>query len=138
MTDNAIEATPQVVLSLDGDTEGFKAHPDANQFLLARHLDQLGEAGMPSLKAVIVLVRDQVLDEERARLDDYLLRHGRADDFAQKLYDAIEACWDGRTNLPLEQPSNSSEATPETDVPGRSSTASSSSPVMPEPEFIPA
>lgn len=128
MTDNN-DVQPTVVLDFgDGQPAEFKAERYANQFLLVRHLDQAygSEGDYYAIVAVTNLVRDQVLDEERDRLDEFLLAHGRSDDYVPVIRDALGDCWRGETNLPLEPSQDSSETTSPTDG-DTSSTGDSSS-----------
>lgn len=97
---------PHIMLDLDGDRAIFPAYPDANQFLLTKHINSLSVPGFPSINAVTVLLTDQVLPEERDRLEAYLLKHGRIENYAQLLYDALSDCWEGKTMLPLAPPSS--------------------------------
>jgi hypothetical protein len=109
---------PTVVLDFgDGQPATFKAERYANQFLLVRHLDQAygSDGDYYAIVAVTNLVRDQVLDEERDRLDEFLLAHGRSDDYVPVIRDALGECWKGETNLPLGSSQDSSETTSQTD-----------------------
>ena len=56
-----------------------------------------------------------MLDEERDRLDEFLLAHGRSDDYVPVIRDALGECWKGETSLPLESSPASSETTSPTD-----------------------
>jgi hypothetical protein len=127
MTEATESSTPALQITFGDDTATFKAHPDANQFLIMRHIDDLALPGFASLKAVTVLVLDQVLDEERPALEEFLLKHGREDDYSQILYDSLQACWSGETVYPFGSSSDSAEATSETDEPEPLSTPDSSS-----------
>ncbi len=124
---NDVQAT--VVLDFgDGQPATFKAERYANQFLLVRHLDQAygSEGDYYAIVAVTNLVRDQVLDEERDRLDEFLLAHGRSEDYVPVIRDALGECWKGETNLPLESSQDSSATTSPTDGATSSTDASSS------------
>jgi len=129
MADDSNDVQPTVVLDFgDGVSGTFKAERYANQFLLVRHLDQAygSEGDYYAIVAVTNLVRDQVLDEERDRLDNLLLAAGRHEDYITVIRDALGECWKGETNLPLEQPQDSSATTSPTDG-AESSTGDSSS-----------
>ena len=136
------DVQPTIVLDFGDDASGtFKAERYANQFLLVRHLDQAygSEGDYWAIVAVTNLVRDQVLPEEVARLDEFLLAHGRRDDYVTVIRDALGECWKGETNLPLEQSQDSSATTSPTDG-ETSSTGDSSSPATlglaeDEPDF---
>lgn len=107
----AEETQPTIVIDFgDGAVGEFRAHRYANQFLLVRHVDQIFGSGYGAIQAVTVLILDQVLPEERARLEEFLLANGRRDDYSQRLYDALDSCWRGETHLPL-GPSSDSSAT---------------------------
>lgn len=104
---------PHLVLELEGEHAVFEAKGrQANQLLLVKYMDALGTPGFPATDAVVKLALGQVKD--RARLEDYLERHGFAVDFDQALYDALAACWRGETMLPLVRSSGSAGATSET------------------------
>lgn len=123
----AEETQPTLVIDFgDGVSGEFRAHRYANQFLLVRHVDQIFDSGYQAVQAVTVLVLDQVLPEERARLEDFLLENGRRDDYSQRLYDALDGCWKGETSLPLEPSSVSSgtSLSPETGQPSRDDSSS--------------
>ena len=129
MTDTN-DVQPTVVLDFGDDGSGtFKAHRYANQFLLVRHLDQAfgSEGDYAAIVAATNLVRDQVLDEERDRLDEILYRAGRSEDYVVVIRDALGECWKGETSLPLDRSDDSSATTSPTGG-DTSSTDDSSSP----------
>lgn len=127
------EQTSLLVLDFgDGEREEFKAHRFANQFLLVRHIDKLFEGGYEGLVAATSLAIDQVLPEEKERLEQFLFAHGRSDSYIKAIHDGLSACWSGETKLPLDQPSTSSETTSPSGG-GTSSMGGSSSPVTLEP-----
>ena len=124
------DVQPTIVLDFgDGVSETFKAHRYANQFLLVRHLDQAfgSEGDYYAIVAVTNLVRDQVLEEERSRLDEFLFAQGRHEDYVTVIRDGLGNCWQGETNLPLERSQDSSGTTSPTGG-DTSSTGDSSSP----------
>jgi hypothetical protein len=110
-TEPAPELAPHLVLELDGDRQEFRAHGQANQFLLVRHIDDIGKGGYFYVRAVTILALGQVLTDERPRLEGYLAEHGTSADYTDGLFDALSACWSGETMLPLVPSSNSSEPT---------------------------
>jgi hypothetical protein len=135
MNDATQEVQPTLVLDFgDGEAGTFKAHRQANNLTLIENADNVfSDSPYESIKAVTVLVQDQVLDEELPQLREYLHQHGRDENYATVLYEALEKCWSGETGLPLEPSSDSSDDT-ETPEPEPSSTEDSSSPATPAPE----
>lgn len=130
MTD---EATPLLVLDFGDGVKGeFKAHRYANQFLLVRHSDDLFRGGYKAIEAATILTLDQVLPEEKERLEQFLFENGRSDNYVDAISDGLQACWSGETNLPLEPSSDSSETSSPTDG-DPSSKDDSSSPDTPAP-----
>ena len=134
MNTAAPEAQPTLVLDFgDGEAGTFKAHRQANNLTLIENIDNVfSDSPFESIKAVTVLIQDQVLDEDLDSLREFLHQHGRDENYATVLYEALSACWSGETNLPFEPSSDSSDAisTPETEP---SSTEDSSSPATPAP-----
>jgi hypothetical protein len=102
---------PHLVLDLEGDRQQFPAYPHANQFLLVKHADALGEGGFATVLATTKLVVGQVLRDQRGAVEAYLEDHGGDPDYTDKLYASLTACWAGETNLPLAPSSVSSEPT---------------------------
>lgn len=142
MSETTQETQPTLVLNFgDGEAGVFKAHRQANNLTLIENIDNVfSDSAYESIKAVTVLIQDQVLDEDLPQLREFLHQHGRDENYARVLYDALDACWSGETQLPFEPSSDSSDAisTPATEP---SSTDDSSSPAtlvrtfMEEPTF---
>ena len=127
MTENNAP-TPLLVVDFgDGQRGEFKAHRYANQFLLVRHIDQLFAGGYEGLVAATNLALDQVLPEEKGRLEQFLFEHGRSEDYITAIHDGLQGCWTGETNLPLGSSPDSSETSSPTDG-DQSSRDDSSSP----------
>lgn len=130
MSNDTTEPTPLLVLDFgDGAREEFKAHRYANQFLLVRHIDQLFAGGYEGLVAATNLALDQVLPEEKPRLEQFLFENGRSESYIEAIHDGLQGCWKGETNLPLGSSSDSSETSSLTDG-DQPSKDDSSSPVM--------
>lgn len=110
-TENA-EGQPTIVITFGDDVGTFRAHRYANQFLLAKHLDNvLTTGGYHAIKGVTEIALDQCLPEDRAELEQFLLAHGYSDTYVASLYEALETCWRGETSLPFEPSSESSGTT---------------------------
>src|SRR5690349_5017485 len=107
MTDNAVR--PVLVVDFGDEVGTFSAYERANQALLVQYADDVFGDGFAALKAVIALATDMVVEDERDDFGEFLLRNGRFDGFAQRLYDGLDKCWKGETTLPLEPSSDSSE-----------------------------
>ena len=122
---------PSLVVDFGDERGEFKAHDRANQAVLVKYVDDLFAGGYAAVKAAVELSRDMVLPEDIDEFDEFLLRNGRAEDFTQKLYDALDACWKGETHLPLESSSPSSDTSSPTSG-DPSSKEDSSSPATPE------
>lgn len=108
-TENA-EGQPTIVITFGDDVGTFRSHRYANQFLLAKHLDNvLLTGGYHAIKGVTDIVMDQTLPEDRPELERFLLTHGYADTYVATVYEALEKCWQGETSLPFGQSSESSD-----------------------------
>lgn len=100
---------PALIVDFGDEVGTFPAHETANQAVLVEYAEDIYAGGYASVKATIKLAQDMVLDDSQEEFAEFLRRNGRAEDFTQKLYDALEKCWSGETHLPLESSSPSSD-----------------------------
>lgn len=126
------ETVPLLVLDFgDGKRGEFKAHRYANQFLMVKHIDNMFAGGYDGLVAATTLAMDQVLPEEKEKLEQFLFENGRSDQYIIAIQNGLNGVLSGETNLPLESSQDSSETTSPQDG-DQSSTDDSSSPATPE------
>lgn len=111
-TNPETETAPHLVLDFHdgGDVGVFPAWPTMNQGVLWKYRNEL-----TGFDAVMALTYSAVKADQTERLEEFLIAHGHADDFAQVLFDALEALVKGETNLPLERSQDSSTSTPDTE-----------------------
>lgn len=133
------KTAPALIVDFGDEVGTFPAHESANQAILVEYAEDIYAGGYASVKATIRLAQDMVLDDSQEEFAEFLRRNGRAEDFTQKLYDALEKCWSRETHLPLESSSPSSDTSSPTSG-DPSSKEDSSSPVTlgqteDEPDF---
>ena len=104
MDDTAHEDQPALVIDFGDQGVGrFRAHRYANQFLMADQFELLFTGNSyQQAKAATLLAEDQVLPDEVPRLRAFLMEHGREVEYSQKVYDGLDACWQGETSFPSE------------------------------------
>jgi hypothetical protein len=115
MTENT--NTPALVIEFGDERGEFAAHRYANKMALARHTEANRKGDYDEVLASLINVAvQQVKQEERARLEEFLTENGLDEEFETKIIEGLTALWKGETSIPKEKPSSdSSTSTGSTD-----------------------